>query len=395
MGARGTGSGVTPRAKSIRLRFTWGGQRRHETLDLKPTPANIRAAEKMLATIQFEIAHGTFNYARHFPNSVVAAAPTSETTFKAYAETWLKTVTAEFGTQKNYKGAIDKVWVPDLGHRQVGQIKHSDIKAIVAARRDTVSGKTVNNDLIPLRGVFDAAVADGLISVSPARLIKNLKHQSPSPDPFTPDETALILAHLKAHAPKQVWAYYVVAFMTGLRPSEQIIARWGKVDWNGATLRIDTARVLGREKGTKTGSVRDVDLVPVVVEALREMKAFTFMKGLDHPIFCHPATGRPWTNDQYQRVTYFTPTLKKLGIRSRDAYQTRHTFATTALMGGLAPAYIARQMGHATAAMLFKVYAKWIDGADKGREAAKLAALYEPAIGPGLVPGKAPAGGSH
>ena len=38
------------------------------------------------------------------------------------------------------------------------------------------------------------------------------------------------------------------------------------------------------------------------------------------------------------------------------------------------PAYIARQMGHKNAQMLFKVYAKWIDGADQGREAAVLSA---------------------
>lgn len=52
-------------------------------------------------------------------------------------------------------------------------------------------------------------------------------------------------------------------------------------------------------------------------------------------------------------------------------YQTRHTFATTALMAGANPAYISRQLGHKTAEMVYKVYAKWIDGADRGREKAK------------------------
>jgi len=33
-------------------------------------------------------------------------------------------------------------------------------------------------------------------------------------------------------------------------------------------------------------------------------------------------------------------------------------------------------MGHTTTALLFKHYARWIDGADRGREAAKLAALF-------------------
>jgi len=71
----------------------------------------------------------------------------------------------------------------------------------------------------------------------------------------------------------------------------------------------------------------------------------------------------------------WTP-IDTLGIRSRDAYQTRHTYATTALMAGVNPAYISRQLGHRNAAMLFKHYSRWIDGADGGREAAKLEVLY-------------------
>ena len=62
----------------------------------------------------------------------------------------------------------------------------------------------------------------------------------------------------------------------------------------------------------------------------------------------------------------------------RDAYQTRHTYATLALMAGVNPAYIARQLGHANMAMLFKHYSKWIDGADAGREKSKLNKVFGP-----------------
>jgi integrase len=72
MGHWGTGSGVEARSKSIRLNFTWGGKRRREGLDLAPTPANLRAAAKLVAQINHEIKIGVFNYARHFPGSPVA-----------------------------------------------------------------------------------------------------------------------------------------------------------------------------------------------------------------------------------------------------------------------------------------------------------------------------------
>lgn len=69
--------------------------------------------------------------------------------------------------------------------------------------------------------------------------------------------------------------------------------------------------------------------------------------------------------------TCFHPTLLRLGLRLRDAYQTRHIFATLALMAGINPAYIARQHG-----MLFKHYSKWIDGADADRQKSKLNGVF-------------------
>ena len=85
-------------------------------------------------------------------------------------------------------------------------------------------------------------------------------------------------------------------------------------------------------------------------------------------------TGRPWHDERSQRDTFWRPALRVCGIRWRRAYQTRHTYATNALAAGVNPTYIARQMGHKNAKMLFTVYAKWIDGADRGREKAKLEA---------------------
>ncbi|HEX8013119.1 MAG TPA: hypothetical protein VF814_19685 [Casimicrobiaceae bacterium] len=37
-------------------------------------------------------------------------------------------------------------------------------------------------------------------------------------------------------------------------------------------------------------------------------------------------------------------------------------------MAGNTPAWVARQLGHVNAQIVFRVYAKWIDRADKSRE---------------------------
>lgn len=65
-----------------------------------------------------------------------------------------------------------------------------------------------------------------------------------------------------------------------------------------------------------------------------------------------------------------------LGGKDGDGYCTRATFATTALMGGVNPSYIARQLGHKNAAVTHKHYARWIDGSDSRKEARKVNRLF-------------------
>jgi integrase len=382
MGARATGGGVELLKTCIRLRFMWQGKRRTPKLAWEPTPRNEARAHKLMDTITTEIKHGVFIYERYFPDEVKEIAEGE--TLATFGQKWLTTVIADIGTKRDYKRSLDRVWNPTLGEKRLVNIRYSELMAVVATRMQAVSGKTVNNDLIVLRQVFKMAVADGLIARSPAATIKRIEHQSPAPDPFTPEEMMLILADLRAKAPEPVWAYYQFAFATGIRPSEQIIARWTKFSQRDETLLIDTARTHGREKSTKTNKVRTIELTPPALEALIAMKPHTFLKGPDATIFMNPRTGRPWTNDEYQRITYFHPALKRLGIRSRDAYQTRHTFATLALMSEetVNAAYVAEQMGHTSTRMFFKVYSRWIHGADKGRQRAKLAASW-PGVGHG------------
>lgn len=362
------------------------------SIDLPPTAVNLQAARRQLATIMEEIHAGTFVYERHFSKAGQdgVKAASAATTFKDLAEIWQASVIGDWGTKRGYKTSLDQVWSPAFGDTPVCNLRPSQIKTVMADRiKAGVTSKTVANDLIPLRGVLDMAVGDELIAVSPARLIKNPKHQKPVPDPFTPEEVSRILADLKEKAPIQVWAYYQFSLTTGLRPSEQIVLRWGKITWADCTARIDSARTRRRNKGTKTSTIREVELTPMAMEALVAMKPFTFLKGEDEPVFCHPATGRPWVCDKRQRTTYFHPCLKRLGIRKRDANQCRHTYATVGLMAGAKPAYLSRQMGHKNSKMFHEVYAKWIDGADQGRERAKLEEAWSEVIGPRLVPGKA------
>jgi integrase len=363
MGRRPTGT-VEPLQGTIRLKFTWQGTRCVETLDLAPTPANMKAAHRRLAEILSAIQAGVYRPDR--------PGKTTQETFAEVADRWFKSKNGAKSTLANYGWSKD-FWAGALPNRPVDQIRHSDIaQAIKDKVAAGVSGKTINNHLVVVRGIFELAEADELIVRNPTDKIKQHAHQSPLPDPFDRAEMEAILAHMAAHYPAPVLAYFEMLFCTGLRPSEAIALQWGDADWNRSMIRVQRARVLWEEKGTKTHTIRDVDLSDRALDVLRRQKPFTFMRGSDHAIFCNPISGKPWGDEQRQRRAYFQPTLRALGIRMRDAYNTRHTYATNALMAGVNPSYIARQLGHSTTAMLFRVYSRWIDGADKGSEARKM-----------------------
>lgn len=60
-------------------------------------------------------------------------------------------------------------------------------------------------------------------------------------------------------------------------------------------------------------------------------------------------------------------TVRKAGIRRRRPYQLRHTYACWMLSAGANPAFIASQMGHENAEMVFQVYSSWITALDSDR----------------------------
>lgn len=370
MGRRATGS-VEARETSIRIKFSWQGRRVAERIDLAPTAPNLRVAQRTLEEIQRRIANGTFEYADYFPDSPNASG--SGSTYQAISDRWLKTLTGAKSTVESYKTAA-RFWCRHVGQKQIRDIVLSDLKTAVAELAQTASGKTINNYLVAVRGTFDLAVGDRVVPAdrNPAEALENATHQTPEPDPLDKDEMDALLAHMAARYPDQALNYFEFAMCTGMRPSELIALTWGHIDWRRKTAKVSAATVLGEDKGTKTDRIRHVDLNDRALAALERQKAHTFMKGADARIFSNPNTGAAWSGSQVQRRLYWNPSLRALGMRQRDCYQTRHTYATLSLMAGVNPAYIAKQLGHANLGMLLKHYGRWIDGADKGREAAKM-----------------------
>jgi integrase len=373
------GVNIEPRQHDIRLRFRWRGKSFAEPLPFKPTIPGLKAARRLARDVKIALGADPdvpFNYAGFFPDSKHAAvikAADGDTTLAHYCELFLASCgNKPKNTRMQFKNAL-AFWQRKLqGDRQINQIKHSEIRAKIG-EHDWPSWRLHNNYLIPLRGVFLMAAGDGLFKGgSPLAGIKNMKRVlgDDEVDPWSEEQETLILERMHNKYHEQVWNYFDYAFAEGMRPEELIELDWTRdVDLRAGTVKIQWVKSAGEVGRPKNYTIRTVEMSDRGLAILKRQAKWTRSKP-HGKVFENPVTERPWADAASQRVNYWDPTLKALGLRHRVPYSTRHTCATRMLMDNCNPAWAAKQLGH-TKDQFFKTYAKWIEGADKGAENAK------------------------
>lgn len=355
--------GVRARSpRSIEIDFYYLGQRCREAIKIPPTKANLLHARRKRETILYEIGIGTFNYAVHFPDSRRAATLgklTNKTVGEALEDFLRNTRRSyEASTLRGYKSAIYFHLIPAFGKTLIHKLTTNDIKDWINSL--TISGKRINNVLIPLRIVLSDAYLDGLIDSNPADRIKNVPHRYPEPSPCKPDEMRLILENCDPQSRN----LFQFAFWSGLRTSELIALEWSDIDFEKGVIRVSRASVKRIIKQPKThAGKREVLILPFAREALERQKEFTFSFG--GRIFHNPRTNKPWETDNQIRERAWLPAITAAGVTYRNPYQTRHTYASMLLSAGENPMWVAQQMGHEDWGMIRKRYGRWIPEVDK------------------------------
>jgi integrase len=377
-------SGVDVRESSIRVLFSYGGKQRREPVKvdgqvLAPTPANIKYAVRLVADVKKQIAAGTFDYRATFPDSPHAPAPSGRTgdeLFFDLIDRWWDLLELKPSTKKQYFQQKENFWKVHMPNKPISAFVHSDIKA--ALKKGTwSSNKSRNNQLSIIRGVFELAVMDKQIKENPCAGLEYADVQTSGPDPFSLAEVRKILDSVAEHYSPQALNYLQFQFFSGLRTSEAIALEWSNVDLNKGEVLVESVLVYDEEQdSTKTNTKRLVKLPTEGLAALLAQKEYTYRLG--GKVFHDPYYSEPWLYHRITRAAFWTTTLKRLGIRHRRTYNTRHTYATIGLMAGANPAFMARQLGHSLE-MFFRVYAKWIDGKHDDREMAKIQAAISAA----------------
>lgn len=368
-----------PETGLLFLDFKFLGRRMREQTTLPDTPANRKRLQKVLERIETEIAVGSFDYQKTFgkplpvksdaveaeEEQATGAAPALKPVtppFRQFAEQWYSEAVVSW--RRSYavtqRGALDKYLLPYFGDKEVGCITKADLlafratlaKATVRNTSQTLSGRRINSVMKPLRQILNEA-GDRFEFTSAFRNIKPLKMKRSDVTPFSLEEVQRILSTVRA----DYRPYFTVRFFTGMRTGEVHGLKWKYVDFERRLILVRESIVLKEEDELKTdGSVRDIQMSEMVFEALQTQ--FKASAHLSDYVFCG-RSGKPLDNQNFLNRVW-APLLRHLGLEHRRAYHMRHTAATLWLASGEAPEWIARQLGHTSTEMLFRVYSRYV-----------------------------------
>ena len=351
--------------------FKYKNLRCREQTALNDTQTNRKKLTSLLTQIEALIAINQFDYAKQFPGSKMIAkiekagktiiqTANGTPNFEDFANLWFDEMKPSWRTsyQEKVRQLLDNRILPTFEKEDVGQITKADLMQFRAqlAKVTRKNGKSlsaghINKHMKILRMILNEA-ADRYDFITPYRNIKPFKVPKTDIAPFTLDEVKLILTTVR-HDFKN---YFLLRFFTGMRTGEINGLKWHCVDFDQKLILIRECLLNGRTEYTKNdGSYREIQMSQPVFDALKKQFKVT---GKQSYVFSNN-NGQPLDNNNVAKRVWH-PLLRHLGLQPRSPYQTRHTAATLWLGSGEAPEWIAKQMGHSTTMMLFRVYSRYV-----------------------------------
>ncbi|BBY56692.1 tyrosine-type recombinase/integrase [Mycolicibacillus koreensis] len=251
---------------------------------------------------------------------------------------------------------------PKWAHRPLGSVKPSEVRAWVSELQTAgVGAATIERVVGIVRQLFDLAVEDGLIAVSPASRIKVPKRQPPD-RPFLSHRQVAALADQVGEPNRLV--IEVLAY-TALRWGE--LAALRVQDFDMLRRRIHVRRGVTEVKGElvwstpKTGRARVVPIPASLVQPLAQQMTG---KARDDLVFTTPS-GAVLRNSIF-RPRVFNPAVKRC-IEADPAFPKvtihamRRTGATLAIQAGATVKGVQTLLGHASSRMTMDTYSQFFD----------------------------------
>lgn len=302
--------------------------------------------------------------------------------FRAYAQTWLARHLGADSTVAGYRSVLNAHVFPAFGHRPLSRVRREDVKDLIAVMRGKgLSASRVREAHLVVAAIFNEAVRDKMIAVSPCRSIA-LPEITVNRDFVVP--TAAQTDGLAAGLPGDWAATIWLMHGCGLRVGEALAVSEQCIISDRTVLRVcEQVNPQGQLRPLKfrsDGDYRDTPLPQYVSDAIDKHLA-DYGTTPDGYLF------RGRRQKLVVRRTYqddFARAARKTGLPPQFIpHSLRHYFASTALARGIPITDVSQWLGHRSIEVTYRIYRHLMPSAwDRARTALDQAYLEAMAAGP-------------
>jgi len=251
-------------------------------------------------------------------------------------------------------------WRGALGHRPFGEVNDDEIhaareqlaqqrgrvysgrdaegKVILRAKRNRLSGPTLNRYTVALSAVFTWAIRQRIAPrnfANPVRAVPALPESPGTVRFLSDDERERLLAACRASKWERLWLLVMLAITTGARRSELTGMRWRD---------LDLERRVAHVARTKNGEPKVMPLVPAVLAELQRFAPAAKPEALVFPARLRP--DHPMAIEDRWRQA-----LRAARVQRFRFHDLRHTCASYLAQHGASLLEVADVLGHKTVRM--------------------------------------------
>ncbi|TAM79570.1 MAG: site-specific integrase [Acidobacteria bacterium] len=264
-------------------------------------------------------------------------------------------------TQKGYRGLFENHIKPRWGTEFVQNVEALAVGDWLEAYPHSRQVKSHVRTLFHI--LYQAALRWKMVEQNPIALVRQSQKRLKTPRALTPAEFKALLGELREPFKTMV----ITIACLGLRVSELLGLRWGDIDLNNLTVKIQRGVVGGDVNPTKTdASESALPLDPDLAEALLQHKARAVYSGDSDYVFAG-ATGKPPWKDGIL-ADHLKPAATRAGIGNVGWHTFRHTYSTLLHSLGATPAVQKELLRHADIRTTLDVYTHAVS--EEKREAA-------------------------
>lgn len=266
---------------------------------------------------------------------------------------------------EDYAATIRKHLKPALGHVPVQALTPAMVQKFYADKLDAgLGGRTVQLCHLRLSQALALAEREGIVNRNACKATEPPTPRAKPGLTWTGEQARAFLSEAKKD--QTYWPLWLLALKTGLRRGELLGIRWGDLDLNAGTLRVQqTVLVLAgapsiQQPKTDAGR-RTVKLSADVVAALEKHRLAWVERKLSAAswtdldlVFC-TGEGKPLNPNNLYRA--YNAIVARANVPRIRLHDMRHTHATLLLAAGTPIKAVSERLGHAKTSITLDTYA--------------------------------------